>query len=114
MNRHTSWELTEFHPISFCNTYGLHLIRNGEEGYQNPFSIGQPCLGDFTQIMVLDINGTAHCHWKSQKKTINLKEFFEEERNYADFDLELVASDSYLLDKHDGNSSSEILFLATW
>jgi hypothetical protein len=47
----------------------------------------------------------------NQKKAINLKEYLDEEnRNYADFDIELVASDSYAV-----NSDNEkAIFLATW
>jgi hypothetical protein len=57
----------------------------------------------------LDINGTAH--WVNQKKAINLKEYLDEEnRNYADFDIELVASDSYAVT----SDNEKAIFLATW
>ena len=57
-------------------------------------------------LLILDINGTAY--WINECKTINLKgQLGEPEKNYADFDLELVASDSFLLEK-------KCIYLATW
>jgi hypothetical protein len=48
----------------------------------------------------------------NQKKAINLKEYLDEEnRNYADFDIELVASDSYAVNSDNGINT---IFLATW
>uniref|UniRef100_A0A915D6R8 Uncharacterized protein n=1 Tax=Ditylenchus dipsaci TaxID=166011 RepID=A0A915D6R8_9BILA len=81
-NTMTDWELIEFTPVPFCNTYSLHILPK-----TNLSDI------DITTSAV-DING--HIHWLDKAICTDLKEHLEEDSNHENFSLELVASDTSL------------------
>lgn len=73
-----AWELMEFTPVPFCNTYSLHIL-----GAKNNLL-----------IITVDING--HIHWLEKALCTDLKEYLAEDSAHENFSLELVASDTAL------------------
>ncbi|KAI3415606.1 hypothetical protein GPALN_005205 [Globodera pallida] len=95
-----SLALSKVELLGLVNCDHLEIItRQQEEEYLHLMDEGQ-------RQLVIDINGTVHwAEWSGESNGISLKECLEgPEKEMADFDLELVASDSLLL---TGKGTSE-------